>query len=180
MEITEMLQLGIEAAIALAGFAGVIATYQISESRRINRSTVAAVTVITRCSLFVGLACAITLVLQAFGVIGPALWTISSAIGAVMMAGVALSIARSMKGTTFKRPTRILYLALQGLGGLVVMALVLNCLGWVFNREPGPFIAGAVYGLSLAGIMFSRLLLIPLWRIVRETENEKLEGVRSA
>jgi hypothetical protein len=24
--------------------------------------------------------------------------------------------------------------------------------------------------------MFSRLLLIPLWRIVRDSENEKLEG----
>jgi hypothetical protein len=176
MEIFELLQLGIEAAIALAGFAGVIATYQTSESRRLNRRTVAAVTVITRCSFFVGLACAITLMLQTFGVIGSTLWAISSAIGAVMMAGVAFSIARSMKGTTYKRSTRVLYLTLQGLGGLVVIALILNAVGLVFDRAPGPFIAGAVYGLSLAGIMFSRLLLIPLWRIVRDSENEKLEG----
>ena len=180
MEISEMLQLGIEAAIALAGFAGVIATYQTSESRRLNRGTVAAVTVITRCSLSVGFACAITLMLQTFGVIGSTLWTSSSAIGAVMMAGVAFSIARSMRGTTYTGFSRALYLTLQGLGALVVIALILNTLGLVFDREPGPFIAGAVYGLSLAGIMFSRLLLIPLWRIVREIENEKLDGASAA
>jgi hypothetical protein len=180
MEISEVLQLGIEAAIALAGFAGVIATFQTSKSRSLNRSTVAAVTVITRCSLLVGLACAITLMLQSFGVIGSTLWAISSAIGAVMMAGVAFSIARSIKGTTYKRSVRVLYLALQGLGGLVVLALILNAVGLVFNREPGPFIAGAVYGLSLAGIMFSRLLLIPLWRNVREIEKENLQGASAA
>ena len=67
MDISDLLQLGIEASIALAGFAGVIATYQTSEGKMLRRGSVAAVTVITRCSLLVGLACAITLLLQTFG-----------------------------------------------------------------------------------------------------------------
>jgi hypothetical protein len=174
MEISEILQLGIEASIALAGFAGVIATYQTSEAKTLSRGTVAAVTVITRCSLLVGLACAMTLLLQTFEVKGSALWAISSAVGAVIMASVAFSIARSMKGATQKGFSRLLYLMLQSLGGLVVITLILNAVGLVFDREPGPFVAGIVYGLSLAGIMFSRLLLMPLWRIVHEVENEEL------
>ena len=174
MDMSEILQLGIEAAIALAGFAGVIATYQTSEGKRLGRGTVAAVTVITRCSLLVGLACAITLLLQSFGISGSTLWGISSAVGAVLMASVAFSIARSMGGAPINRFSRFLYLALQGLGGIIVIALILNAAGLIFDREPGPFIAGAVYGLSLAGVMFSRLLLKPLWQIVRELESEKL------
>ena len=61
MDIFEMLQLGIEASIALAGFAGVIATYQTGEGNRLRRGNVAAVTVITRCSLLVGFACAMVI-----------------------------------------------------------------------------------------------------------------------
>ena len=174
MEISEILQLGIEAAIALAGFAGVIATYQTSEGKRLGRGPVAAVTVITRCSLLVGLACAMTLLLQSFGVNGSTLWSISSAVGAVMMVGVAFSIAWSLRGATYRRSSRFLYLALQSVGGVIVIALILNAVGLVFDREPGPFIAGAVYGLSLAGVMFSRLLLMPMWQVVRDMENEQL------
>jgi hypothetical protein len=180
MDISELLQLGIEASIALAGFAGVIATYQIGEGRRIGRGTVAAVTVITRCSLLVGLACALVLLLRTFGVDGSTLWGVSSAIGAVMMASVAFSIARSIQGETYRRSSRILYLLLQSVGGFVVLGLILNAAGLVFDREPGPFIAGAVYGLSLAGIMFSRLLLKPLWQMVRELERANSKGTSAA
>lgn len=91
-----------------------------------------------------------------------------------MMASVAYSIARSTKGATYTRSSRFLYLALQSLGGVIVIALVLNAMGLIFDREPGPFVAGAVYGLSLAGVMFSRLLLMPLWQIVRELEKERV------
>ena len=173
MDISEMLQLGIEAAIALAGFAGVIATYQTGEGNRLRRGNVAAVTVITRCSLLVGFACAMVLLLQTFGFQGPMLWAVSSAVGAAMMASVAVSIARSMQGETYKGLSRLLYVSLQSLGALVVVALVLNAAGVVFEREPGPFIAAAVYGLSLAGIMFSRLLLRPLWQMVHEMEGSE-------
>lgn len=171
MDVSELLQLGIEASIALAGFAGVIATYQTTEGKGLGRGIVAAVTVITRCSLLVGLACAMVLLLQSFGIEGSTLWTVSSTVGAVMMASVAVSIARSMRGHSYKRSSRLLYLLLQSLGGLVVVALILNAVGLVFDREPGPFFAGAIYGLSLAGIMFSRLLLKPLWQNVRELES---------
>ena len=61
-----------------------------------------------------------------------------------------------------------------------VISLFLNAAGLVFDRQPGPFMAGAVYGLSLAGIMFSRLLLMPLWQIVRDLEKEELEGSDTA
>jgi hypothetical protein len=40
----------------------------------------------------------------------------------------------------------------------------------VFHREPGPYIAGIISGLGLVGVMFTRLLIGPLWKVVREQE----------
>ncbi len=39
---------------------------------------------------------------------------------------------------------------------------------------------GNVYALSVAGSMFSRLLLLPLWRIVREQEDTNSSITRPA
>ena len=52
MEVSNILLVGIEASIALAGFAGVIATYQINDVTRVRRSTVAGLTMIIHSSLF--------------------------------------------------------------------------------------------------------------------------------
>ncbi len=171
MEVFDILLVGIEASIALAGFSGVIATYQISDVTKVRRNAVAGLTVIVQYSLLAALACAIPLLLQTFGVKGETLWVISSVIGAIFMSSAAYGIARSIRGGIAKKSSRLLYLSLQTLSVLVALALVLNALDLVFHREPGPFVAGVVYALGVAGIMFSRLLLLPLWRIVREQED---------
>ena len=171
MEVFDVLLVGIEASIALAGFAGVIATFQITDVTTVRRGTVSGLTVIVHCSLSTALGCALPLLLQTFGVKGVTIWIISSVIGAIIMVVVAYGIASSMKGVTTKKSSRLLYLALQALGVLVAAAMILNALDLIFHREPGPFFAAVVYGLGLAGIMFSRLLLLPLWRIVREQED---------
>ncbi len=170
MEVFDLLLVCIEVSIALAGFAGVIATYQINDVTRVRRSTVAGLTMIVQCSLLVALVCAISLVLHTFGVKGETLWVISSVIGAIVSAVMAYGFARSMRGALAKKSSWLLYLFLQGLCALVTLAMILNAADLVFHREPGPFVAGIVFALSVAGIMFSRLLLLPLWRIVREQE----------
>jgi len=170
MEVFDLLLVCIEVSIALAGFAGVIATYQINDVTRVRRSTVAGLTMIVQCSLLVALVCAISLVLHTFGVKGETLWVISSVIGAIVSAVMAYGFARSMRGALAKKSSWLLYLFLQGLCALFTLAMILNAADLVFHREPGPFVAGIVFALSVAGIMFSRLLLLPLWRIVREQE----------
>ena len=92
-------------------------------------------------------------------------------IGAILTASRLYSFARSMRGAFAKKSSRFLYLFLQGLGALVVLANILNAVDLVFHREPGPLVAGIFLALSVAGIMFARLLLLPLWRIVREQED---------
>ncbi len=178
MEVFDILLVGIEASIALAGFAGVIATYQINDVTRVRRSVVAALTVVVQFSLLAALSCAIPLVLYTFGVKGVTLWLITSVVGVIFTAWAAYGGARSMKGALAKKSARLLFLLLQGLGALVALALILNAMDLVFHREPGPIVAGIIYALSVAGYMFSRLLLLPLWRIVREQEaaNSRVTG----
>ncbi len=171
MEVSNILLVGIEVSIALAGFAGVIATYQINDVTRVRRGAVAGLTMIIQCSLLAAVSCAIPLVLQTFGVKGVTVWLISSVIGAILMASRLYGFARSMRGAFAKKSSWFLYLFLQSLGALVVLANILNAVDLVFHREPGPLVAGIFFALSVAGIMFSRLLLLPLWRIVREQED---------
>ena len=167
----DILLVGIEASIALAGFAGVIATYQINDVTRIRRGAVVALTAIVQYSLLAALVCAIPLILHTFGVQGETLWAISSGIGAILLASMAYNSARSMRGATTKKSSFLLYLLLQGLGALFVLANILNAFDLAFHREPGPLVVGIFHALSVAGINFSRLLLLPLWRIVREQED---------
>ncbi len=60
--------------------------------------------------------------------------------------------------------------ALFGVAAILFVSNALNVANFVFHREPGPYIAGIVFGLGLVGYMFARLLLRPLWRVVREQE----------
>lgn len=171
MEVLDILLVGIEASIALAGFSGVIATYQITDVTRVRRGAVVGLTVIVQYSLLAALACAIPLLLHTIGVKGATLWLISSVVGAIGTASGAYDSARRMRGAIVKKSSRLLFLLLQSLGVLVTLALILNAADLVFHREPGPYIAMVVYILSVAGVMFSRLLLLPLWRILRERED---------
>ena len=59
---------------------------------------------------------------------------------------------------------------LQGVFVLIVISLILNMLDLVFHREPGPYLTGIIIGLGLVGVMFTRLLIGPLWKVVREQE----------
>ena len=166
----DLLLIGVEVSIALAGFAVVIATYQVADVTRVRRGPVTALTVVVQYSLMAGLACGFCLCLSAFGVNGKILWTASSLVGAAFTLSGAYTSARNMRGAIEKKSSQLIFLLLQGLGALVAFAMILNALDIVFHREPGPLVGGVIYALSVAGYMFYRLLLLPLWRIVREQE----------
>ncbi len=170
MNVFDILLLSVEVSIALAGFAGIIATFQINNVKMVRRSTVGALTVVVQFSLLAALSCGICLSLSAFGVMDKALWAATSSFGAVIYSIAMYASIKLMRGAITNRSNMFIFVLLQGIGTLVVLALTLNVLDIVFHREPGPLIVAILYALSVAGYMFSRLLLIPLWRIVREQE----------
>jgi len=81
-----------------------------------------------------------------------------------------------MKPATVSSRSRNLFGIIQGVAALITFSLILNVADLVFHREPGPFIAGILYALSVVGYMFLRLLLRPLWRAVHEQEAGNLGG----
>ncbi|MBT4520137.1 MAG: hypothetical protein HOC23_09030 [Halieaceae bacterium] len=170
MDILDLLLVGVEVSIALAGFAGIIATYQINDRTMTRRGPVGALTVIVQFSLGVAMFCSICICLIAFEVVGKTLWAITSLIGAALYVSLAFGIVRMMRGAIVKKSVRFLFMLLQGIGALIAIGMILNSLNLVFHREPGPIVAGIIYALSVAAFMFSRLLLQPLWKAVREQE----------
>jgi hypothetical protein len=170
MDISELLMMGVEVSIAIAGFAGIIATYQFREESNIRRAPVGALTVIVQFSLGPALACAFCLALQAFGMVGDDLWAACSWLGVAIYGYAMYGVSRAMGGALSKVSAKVIFVSLQGVGSLILVSNGLNALGIIFQKEPGPYIAGIFFALSVAAFMFSRLLLRPLWRVVQASE----------
>ena len=81
-----------------------------------------------------------------------------------------------MRGALTTRSITLLFALLQLIGAVLIAANVLNVANVVFHREPGPVIAVILYALTVAGYVFSRLLLLPLWKAVKEHEVQNSAG----
>ena len=159
-----------EISIALAGFSGVIATFQFEKKAHLSRGHVISLSLIVIISLAAAFCSVLSLVLLNFGFGEPAVWTISSVINAVFwLSGVVYTI-RNMHMDTVPLPTRILFSFLIGLAILASIANFLNAFGIIFNREFGPFFATFLLGFFVVLYSFSRLLLHPLWKVVHKQE----------
>jgi hypothetical protein len=179
MESLDILILGVEASIALAGFAGIVATFQFSGEKETRRGDAAGLTMILQYSLLAALGCSIALLLYSFSVTETTLWAICSILFAIMhvwgsstmfMNLGALDMPKSVRGLTvlWTVPSLVLFLI-----------HVMNVSDIFFHREAGPVIASVIYTMCIVGFMFSRLLLRPIWRSVRIQEAAKLADVSS-
>ncbi len=174
MESSDLLLVGIEVSVAFAGFAGIIATFQLRDEAKINRGHVVGLSLIVHISLVLALASALPLLLSIFRVEDAALWAICSGLAAIWSSYTQYSVHRNMRGAVRSKFTRLFINILQGVFALIVISLILNMLDLAFHREPGPYIAAIIIGLGLVGIMFTRLLVRPLWRVVDEQEATNL------
>ncbi len=174
METSDLLLVGIEVSVAFAGFAGIIATFQFRDEANINRGHIVGLSLIVHISLALALASALPLLLSIFRVEDAALWAICSGVAAIWSSYTQYSVHRNMRGAVRRKSTRLFINILQGVFVLIVVSLILNMLDLAFHREPGPYVAGIVIGLGLVGIMFTRLLVRPLWKVVNEQEATNL------
>jgi hypothetical protein len=179
MESLDILILGVETSIALAGFAGIIATFQFSGEKETRRGDAVGLTMILQFSLLSALTSSIAILLYSFDVKETTLWTICSLFIAVIQTLVLYGIHKDMKGVDRKKSFARLVVVLNLPSSLLIVCHVLNASDVFFHREAGPTIASLVYTLSIAGFMFSRLLLIPIWRNVRKQEAAKLSDATS-
>jgi hypothetical protein len=170
MDILEMFALLVEVSIALAGFAGIIATFQYGGEIMVRRGPVAALTVIVQLSLLTALLASLPLLFHTFGLRDEDLWGTCSAIGVPLGFGIMYSIDSKMRPALSKRRFWLIYGTVQTISLLLVIGLFLNTVNIIFHREPGPYMLAGVFLPCFAGYMFFRLLLNPLWKRVRDGE----------
>jgi hypothetical protein len=167
MDETALLLVGIEVSVALAGFSGVVATFQDRDAATMARGDVVGLTIIVNFSLMGAFFCALPLILSVFRVDAAAIWSINSALQCVYVLNRMHYVHQNMNTVAWRTSTRRLFRMVQAVSAIVALALALNAAGQVFHREPGPSIAALFFGLGLVGFMFARLLLRPLWRALR-------------
>ena len=174
MESLDILILAVEASIALAGFAGIIATFQFGEGQDVRRGDAVGLAMIVQFSLLVALASAIPIGLFSLGLEEEIIWTASSVTGAMLIVPGLRANRKSLGGVKSKAKLRPFFMFGHIVSSCFIVVYVMNVLGIVFHRESGPLICANIWFLSLAGFMFSRLLLRPVWRNVRKQEAAKL------
>lgn len=170
METNDLLLVGTEVSVALAGFAGIVATFQFRDGRSIKRGDVVGLTMIVQLSLGCALLTVIPILLSIIGTDDETLWVICSVVGAAWGLYHMYIVDRGMRGAVKRTPLRILFGIFQGVFGLVVISLILNTVDIFFHKEPGPYLIGIVLCLSLVGYMFTRLLVHPLWQAIQKQE----------
>ena len=172
MQEIDTLILGVEASVALAGFAGIIATFQFRDGKKFSRVDAVGLTMIVQFSLLGALICAIPLTLLSFGAAENTTWAITSTLGAIFYVSGMYSTHRYLKEVKKGPSFRLFILVINIINCLCIILHLMNALGIVYHREFGPVIFGLTWTLTITGLMFSRLLLRPVWRQVRAREAE--------
>ena len=170
MDIFEMLVLGVEAGIALAGFAGIIATFQFGGAKGIRRADAVGLTIVVRDSLMPAAACSLVMLLFAFQISESTTWTLGSLWVSTATLYAMYSSSRLLRHDFERKSFLLVWVSVYGLAALSMLANILNAVDVVFHREAGPVLMGIVLGLGNSAYTFSRLLLTPIWRMVRATE----------
>ena len=171
MEVFDVLILGAELSMALAGFAGIIATFQFRDTEKIRRADVVGLSIIVVYSLLAALQCAVILILNVIGI--SAVSTLGNRQRPLRVPAMGYNLyafSKNMKGAVRNRKLIAMMWTLQWVSVIVFAVNVLNALDIVFHRTPGPFLVGVAWGLGLAGWMFIRLLLLPIWRTIYKQE----------
>mgnify|MGYP006971437467 CR=1 FL=1 len=125
-------------------------------------------------SLLSALTCSVAIVLHSFDFKEATTWAICSGLCVVLQALGLRGVIQTMRGVEMTKSFRRLAVVLQIPTLIMILVNIMNASDIYFHREAGPVIATAVYALSIAAFMFSRLLLIPVWRNVRIQEAAKL------
>ena len=157
-----------EISIALAGFAGIVATFQSRQQGGITPGRVLDLWMIVNISLAGAFASALPLVMQNFGMQEPNVWAVCSGLMAVNQSVFTYFLFRRTRLRYVAFFTRLLYLFLYLVSLGFILINILNAAGLVFTREFGPYFVTIIFNFVIVGMSFSRLLMRPLWKTIQE------------
>lgn len=152
-----------EISVALAGFAGIIATFQFGKQTAVSRGYALSLSIVIIISMAAVVCSVLPLALINFGFEGRSIWAISSFVGGLFWLAGSIFTFRNMSVRKFGLANRIFFIALLTLAVVSSIANFLNAFGIVFDQEYGPYFAAFLFGFFLVLYNFSRILLIPVW-----------------
>jgi hypothetical protein len=181
MDKAEQLLILTQVAIALAGFAGIIGTFQFKEGEKIRRGDAIGLAIVVNIGLMSAFYSTLPLILINFGVNDSTVWAISSGMTCMIYTYFYIYFAMSIKNfKSYKTINKLMVYSLYISAFVIVFMNFLNACNIVFKREFGPFYISLIYSLGSVCYMFSRLLLRPIWRTIRKQEGaEELKSNES-
>ena len=171
MDALDQLLLVIEVAVALAGFAGVVGSFQYRSAGKIPRGDVLGLELMIVLSLITAVCAILPVALLNFGVGETTTWSICSSVSVVAYAVYIFNIKRKFrKVLVSSRVSRILFELFFVAAYLTALSNLLNVLDVGLHREYAPYFVALVVPNCVSAYMFVRLVLRPLWRSIHEKE----------
>ena len=163
-----------EISVALAGFAGIVATFQFRDGDTPSAGKIVALTIIVNMGLSAGMFAFLPLILFSFTSDEAIVWFVASYLLAIYMCYMMFFVQKNMHGNVRRNRVRFLFTTYQIIAGLLIVVLLLNGANVGVERGLGPYLLTLSYGLYMVGTNFIRLLLSPLWRRYRNslTDND--------
>jgi hypothetical protein len=159
-----------ELAIALAGFSGIIATYQFKQEEYVSRGRVLGLSMIVNISLLAALFSVLPLALLNLGFSERSVWAFSSGLAGFIWIAFTIFIGHNMTTYRVRKPARILFAFLFFVSAIASVVLLLNAFGIILHQTYAPYFAAFLLAFFMVCFNFSRLLMHPLWRALRENE----------
>jgi hypothetical protein len=175
MDKVEQLLILTQVAIAVAGFAGIIGTFQFKEGEKIRRGDVIGLEIVVNVGLMSAFYSTLPLILINFKIDDSIVWAICSGMTCIVYTIYHIGFVIRLKNfKSFKTINKLMVYSLFTVSFIIVSINFLNACNLVFKREFGPFYIALIYSLGSVCYMFSRLLIRPIWRTIRKQESENL------
>ncbi|HDZ08998.1 hypothetical protein [Pseudohongiella sp.] len=171
MDGTDQLLTITQVSVALAGFAGVVSAYQHKQEAHVRRGDALGIAMMVNIGLVDAFFSVLPVMLFGLGFSEVLTWKMSSALMAANYVVFFAYIFRNMRRIKVKKLSSKLAYAALYLSGLLFFCLNLaNTFGIGYQGVSGPYFVSLILPLIIAGFMFARLVLRPLWRSVKDSE----------
>lgn len=158
-----------EISVALAGFAGIVATFQFREGDTPSAGKIVGLTIMVNMGLSAGMFAFLPLLLFSITSNDAIVWFVASYSLAIYMCYMMFFVQKNMHGNVRRTRVRLLFSTYQIISGLLIVLLLLNGANVGVDRGLGPYLLTLMYGLYMVGTNFMRLLLTPLWKRYRHS-----------
>ena len=163
-----------EISVALAGFAGIIASFQFRQDVHFSRGKVISLAIIVYISLGGAFFAGFPILLMNFGLSEADVWKWSSLLIGINQILVGAFLWRNSPISDWVSISRIMFISLFTLSGVLAICNLMNAFGYIFEKSFGIFFAIYMFNLGIVCINFARLMMVPLWRALREDGNSAI------